>query len=175
MRLQPKTGTVTTPKQRHKYNLEIFQLFVQLGVQLGVDVPRSIQASGFVDWRQGLHSAAETSALYIALSSPAVVDGISKFQGGTISTKVQKGFAMAWLGCGMVLGQLVAQLNRLGDRRKALRVFGGFMQRETDQALMRRVALFFIVCLGLLYCVPAIGGAVVDILEIVDYGTCVRV
>ncbi len=82
---------------------------------------------------------------------------------------------MAWLGCGMLLGQLVVQLNRLGDRRKASRVFGGFMQREADQAWTSRVALLFIVCLGLLYCVPEIGGAVVVILEIVDYGTCVRV
>jgi len=49
------------------------------------------------------------------------------------------------------------------------------MQREADQAWTSRVALLFIVCLGLLYCVPEIGGAVVVILEIVDYGTCVRV
>jgi hypothetical protein len=67
-------------------------------------------------WLSSRIAISEGLAIWISMIPVAIVGGMTHFLAGTSSTMAARGFTMAWLGCGIMFGQIVAQLNRPGDR-----------------------------------------------------------
>jgi hypothetical protein len=106
-----------------------------------------------------LSGLAEMLAILVSSISIAIIGGLTHFQGGTSSTLVQKAFTMTWLGWGIFSGQIVAWINRPGDRLRLLRVFWEISNSIIPKSgvIMKWYHGFGMVILAVLYCVGAYG------------------
>ncbi|KAI9687420.1 MAG: hypothetical protein M1820_010457 [Bogoriella megaspora] len=120
--------------------------------------------------------------LLLGLIPLAIIGGISGFQAGN-STSVQRGFTMAWLIVGVVLGfALLSVVPDPGDpkeeagKKKTKKMHRSIKQYLIDDAACESSAPdLAVISLTLLCSPPAIGGMVIVKLMISQYGICSQI
>jgi hypothetical protein len=123
----------------------------------------------------------------------AIIGGLTRFQPGA-STSVQRGFTMAWLSVGIAFGLTLQDSFKeqwqMPELPKAGRVIGEEnlpKQRQEEKTigwpvkkyllrLGKAISIFLVMLLGVVILgisfVPVIGGVVVVVQELLEYGSC---